>query len=596
MCLTDCRAGSAGLARAFPTASGPAARLLRRSLPAVVAVLFSIGCGSDPTDPDDSGLALSITTHDFGAMAVGGHSSVLVVTVSNTGARPTGTLSVALTGPTSDDFALPRDECSGVQLPGGSTCVVEVEVVPTTLGLRQATLTISEPGGARATASLSGTGSSSGLNLSPTVVTFGETAVGQTGALKTVLVRNTASVASGTLAVTLTGGTAAAFTITRDVCSGTSLQQGASCAIDLRFIPPAGGSHTATLSVSGAAAPSRSVQLLGYAGEPATLTVTPTGSHAFGARQVGNSGPSVTFTIANTGTQPTGALEVRVTGTNPTDFQVAAFGCYPTLAAGATCTVEVNFVPTAVGTRAALVSLTDPFGTNATISVTGEAIPGPPEPTTLTLSPGGSFAFAPTLIAAPVSQLVTVTNPGSSATGPLNTSVLVCDYYYYYGCYPSPGFSLDQDDCEGVSLAPGGSCTVAVVFTPSFVGIETAQFDVYAPGFLGTLALSGTGTGLHTSVTAVSFAPTPVGGASASQTVVITNTGPIPTGSLVVEVSGFVFKIVSNTCAGVSLQAGGFCTVAVRFEPTSPGSRFGALGVSATPGGTIQLQLSGVGL
>jgi hypothetical protein len=570
-------------------------RLLHRYLAPVAASFIALGCGSDPGDPSDSTLTLSTTTHDFGAMAVGGRSPVLVITVSNTGATRTGALTVALAGPTSGDFALRKDDCSGVRLSGGSTCVIEVEVIPTAAGLRQAVLTVTDSGGERVTAALSGTGSSSGLSLSPTIVTFGEAAVGQPGATKTVLVRNLGVIATGAITVAVTGGGAPAFEITRDLCSTTSLARGASCAVDVRFVPASEGSHAATLSATGVSAPSQSVQLIGLASGPTTLTATPPGSHSFAGQTVGTSSLGETFIIANTGTRPSGALAIELTGANTGDFQVSANGCYPTLAAGASCSVIVTFSPMAAGMRAASVRVFDPLGSNVTISVSGEGLPAPLPPAPLTMSPG-SFAFPPTLIGAKVWQTVTVTNPGSAATGPLNTSVLVCDDYYYYGCYPSPSFSLEHDNCDGVGLAPGGSCTVSITFSPIFVGTDVAQFDVSAPGFTGTLALSGIGTGLHASSSGVTFAPTVVGAASASHTIIITNAGSGSTGTLATEISGFVFEIASNTCAGVALAPGGFCTISVRFKPTSPGGRYGSLGISGTPGGTIQIQLYGVGL
>lgn len=590
------RAGPDGSGSAWPSA-GERARGLRclyRCLGPMTAGLIAIGCG-DGFDPSDGALSLSTTTHDFGALSLGGRSPVLVITVSNTGTGSTGTLTVALTGPASDDFALLKDECSGIRLSGGSTCAIEVEAVPSTLGLRQAVVTISGSEGERVTATLSGTGSSSGLSLSPTIATFGEVGVGQTGALKTVIVRNTATTATGPMTVSLTGGGAPAFTITRDICSTTSLERGASCALDVRFAPLTEGSHSATLAVAGASAPSRSVQLLGLGRQPTALTASPAGGHAFGTEFVGNVSAGMSFVITNTGTQPTGALGLRMAGAHPADFQLEAFGCYPTLAAGASCSVEVRFAPTAAGTRTASVIASDPIGSSATIDVVGEALPQLPPPAALRLSIGGPFP--PTLIGASTSQVVTVTNPASTATGPLNTSVLACSYDYYgTGCYPSSSFSLGSDTCDGVSLPAGGSCTASITFRPTFVGVDAAQFEVHAPGFGGTLYLSGTGTGLQPSIDNVNFASTVVGTTSASQTIVITNAGPGSSGSLATEISGFVFEVVSNTCAGVSLAEGGFCTIAVRFKPTAPGGRYGSLGITATPGGTIQIQLFGLGL
>jgi hypothetical protein len=593
----DRRVGADQPATSLHSATPPtsSAGLPRRFLTPALAVFLVAACGSDRFEPNDSGLTLSVATHNFGSLAIGARSPVLAVTVSNSGSSSTGTLSVSLSGPASSDFALPRDLCSGLRLSGSGRCTIEVDVVPTAAGLRQALLTVSGSEGERATATLSGTGSSSGLSLSPTVVAFGEAAVGQTGALKTVVVRNTAVTATGAMTVSVTGAGSSAFTITRDLCSLASLERGASCAIDIRFAPQVAGSLAATLSVAGISAPSRSVQLLGLARQPTSLTASPSGSHIFSATAIGNSSPEATFVILNAGTEATGPLGIQVVGPNPPDFEVVTDGCYPTLAPGATCTVRVTFSPLATGNRSASVSIADALGSSVTINLSGEGISAPAPPTPLTLVPGGSFTFPTTGVGGSVSQTVTVTNPGSAATGPLNTSVLVCDYYYY-GCYPSATFTLAADNCDGVSLPAGGSCTVSITFSPTWVGTEAAEFHVDAAGYTATLGLSGSGVGVQTSISSIEFAPTPVGTTSASQTVVITNSAATPTGTIATEVTGFVFAKVSDTCAGTVLAPGGFCTIAVRFEPTSAGARFGSLGISALPGGTVYVQLHGVGL
>ncbi len=102
-----------------------------RALPALAVALLALGCASDPTDPSDPTLALSVTSHDFGALAIGARSPVLAITVSNSGTAHSGTLAVGLSGPSSGDFQVLKDECSGVRLSRGATCAVEVEVIPT---------------------------------------------------------------------------------------------------------------------------------------------------------------------------------------------------------------------------------------------------------------------------------------------------------------------------------------------------------------------------------------------------------------------------------------------------------------------------------
>lgn len=55
------------------------------------------------------------------------------------------------------------------------------------------------------------------------------------------------------------------------------------------------------------------------------------------------------------------------------------------------------------------------------------------------------------------------------------------------------------------------------------------------------------------------------------------------------------FAVLSNTC-GASIGPGGMCTVTVRFDPVSLGTRNGTLTASATPGGSVMASLTGQGV
>jgi hypothetical protein len=55
------------------------------------------------------------------------------------------------------------------------------------------------------------------------------------------------------------------------------------------------------------------------------------------------------------------------------------------------------------------------------------------------------------------------------------------------------------------------------------------------------------------------------------------------------------FFITKDTCQGNSLEAGGSCTVSLKFRPTSAVAKTGSLVVSGNPGGTSTVPLTGTG-
>jgi hypothetical protein len=104
-------------------------------------------------------------------------------------------------------------------------------------------------------------------------------------------------------------------------------------------------------------------------------------------------------------------------------------------------------------------------------------------------------------------------------------------------------------------------------------------------------------------VTPASFASTPIGQASASQTLTVTNTGGVPAGSttgLVASLSGtdagdFRLATSATPCTG-ALAAAAHCTVVVTFNPSSAGGKTATLTVTGAPGGSVSVPLTGAGL
>ncbi|MGC1228038.1 MAG: choice-of-anchor D domain-containing protein, partial [Candidatus Sulfotelmatobacter sp.] len=109
--------------------------------------------------------------------------------------------------------------------------------------------------------------------------------------------------------------------------------------------------------------------------------------------------------------------------------------------------------------------------------------------------------------------------------------------------------------------------------------------------------LSGTGTVMSFSPTAVNFGDQTVGTASAGAPITLSNVGSSAVSLTSIAISGTDPQdfFESNHC-GTSLGAKSSCTIIVRFKPTTQGARSAQVTVSDTGGGSPQtLALSGTG-
>jgi centrosomal CEP192-like protein len=104
-------------------------------------------------------------------------------------------------------------------------------------------------------------------------------------------------------------------------------------------------------------------------GSPA-VTLSPS-SLTFGSQTVETTSPAQTVTLSNTGTATLSISRIAITGTNSGDFGESN-NCGTSVAAGAQCTINVTFTPTAAGTRTATLSVSDNASASPqTVSLTG---------------------------------------------------------------------------------------------------------------------------------------------------------------------------------------------------------------------------------
>lgn len=134
---------------------------------------------------------------------------------------------------------------------------------------------------------------------------------------------------------------------------------------------------------------------------------------------------------------------------------------------------------------------------------------------------------------------------------------------------PETGVSVDASAC-GSALAAGASCTLALTYAPSMVGVLADQWGVgSAEGGTAHLALLGRAVpaarGLSVSPPALEFGAVDIGTTSAPQMLTVTNNGSVTIPHLTMNSTDSQSFVFDDQCP--MLMAGESCQIAVRFKP-----------------------------
>jgi len=229
------------------------------------------------------------------------------------------------------------------------------------------------------------------------------------------------------------------------------------------------------------------------AGSPQSVSLTGTGttvpganlspaSLAFGSEPLGITTAAQSITLTNGGSAALSISSIALTGTNPGDF-AQTNNCGSSVAAGTHCTFIVTFKPTATGTRTAAVTLTDnATGSPQTVNLSGT---GGSTGAVASLSPSSlNFGNEPVNMISS-SQVITLNNTGNAALS--ITSIAFTG---------TNATDFTQVDTCGATVAAGGNCTIAILFTPLASGARVASLTLTdnASGSPQSASLSGTGT------------------------------------------------------------------------------------------------------
>ena len=227
----------------------------------------------------------------------------------------------------------------------------------------------------------------------------------------------------------------------------------------------------------------------------AAATLTPTEAD-FGTQAIGFTSATQSFTFTNNSTFSDTVNVLTTSG----DYKIASSDC-SVVASGASCTVNVNFTPTALGTRTGI--LTAGAGAQTLIaSLTGKGVP------VISVSVA-SLSFGSVDVGATRSAVLTVQNAAP-------------------GAIPFPGVTATGDFTAattcGSTLSVGASCSVTVTFKPTTTGARTGTLSASsASDAYSNLNDTLTGNGIDFTI-----AISPAAGSVIAGTTAITNVSMAP--------------------------------------------------------------------
>lgn len=291
----------------------------------------------------------------------------------------------------------------------------------------------------------------------------------------------------------------------------------------------------------------------------------------------------VVFTVRNAGGGTTGTPTAVVTG----DFAIPAGGnkCAGGLNANATCTIDVIFKPGSAGGKNGTLTVSAPVGGMVVANLTGNGAT-----TGLRITPETRDFGTAAVNATGTTVTFSVENNGGVAVSALMISVTGADF-----AIPMMGSKC------GATLDVGAKCAVDVQFAPKAAGDRTGT--LVATGTAGATAVSAT-AGLSgkaqsaariiASTMTQAFAGA-INTTSAVVNITIANVGDQTSGVPTVALAGTNAGEFSMTNGCITpLLGNGTCTVGIAFKPTSEGMKTASLTVTAMPGGTATVALTGL--
>lgn len=462
---------------------------------------------------------------------------------------------------TSNDSFKVDSDC-GTSLEPGASCVINAELTNTQPGFHYYPLAVNGAGQDQVLLKISGTitdtsGTRARLVFDQKELAFGTLPSGQAMTLSGILKNSGAQDAS--LKSIKFSPTSPEYKQTNN-CPAV-LTSGQSCDVSVTF---QGANKQVTQTALVATTADDMEAGLDLSGVSAYAQLKATSTVDFGTVLANGNAATRPIVLSNGGVTPiTGIAAAVVSG----PYSVTANNCLSVIEALKSCTVQVAFTPTGVGSQSGQLSVPSANGGTVTVQLSG----------TGTLSDlqvsSNSLTFADTAIGSNSKQNLTLTNKGPDAA-PIDS----------IGMYLGKAEFNQSNNCSG-TLQSGASCTIAVQFTPTVVGAREgglAVQGVYNPALTVDLAGSAFLQKLIVGPTVVSFGDILIGTAAPVKTVTLSNPSEMAAtlSKISVTANDAVF-VQTNNCPA-SLSNGQSCTISVQGTPSSASEAIGAITVQTS--------------
>ncbi len=519
---------------------------------------------------------ISPTSLTFAGQAIGSTSVAQAVTFAYP-AGATGSLtlnSVAVSGANSADFT--ATATPGTLTAFGQSRQVSVTFAPQAAGgagSRSATLTINDSTGAY-TVALTGTATSPSFSATPSPLSFADTLAKTTSAATPLTITNNGTANLHISSLSITGTNSTEFTVI--TATPIDIAAGANATVNLTFTPANSGARTATINITDNASGSPHTVTLNGNGIAPLININPS-PVAFGNQTVNFTSNPIQVTISNNGTAALTVSAMGLSGANAADFTFSPPAPL-NIAAGNNAIVTMTFKPTTAAAETATLTLTDNTVQGVhTVSVTGTGVvPG------VSASPS-PVQFGNQLLNSPSSPMtVTITNTGLGTLQISDLSISGTNF----ADFAFPGSFTKPTQLNPITIAPNGTTTVPLIFTPSKTpeGAETATLNITSNASPQAVTLNGTGVAPHFATTptpTLTFASQLKGTSSAPQIFTITNSGGADLSVSAIAFSGanagdFAFSPAAPTFPIVVAKNGGTAQLSVIFTPS------GSAGETAT--------------
>ena len=214
------------------------------------------------------------------------------------------------------------------------------------------------------------------ISITPEDISFGSVQAGLS-AQQSVTITNTGNTGLGLSNIFIDGTDADVFTVTNQC--GSSLAPEASCAVDVTFAPSTEGTRNATLTIESTDPENESVSVplsgKGTLAPTPEISVTPESVDL--GRVLSGTSATAQVTVDNNGNAALQIDSITLTGANAADF-IQTNDC-TTVAAGESCTIDLNYTAGAPGVSNAtlVVRSNDPETAETSVSVTAESYEEP---------------------------------------------------------------------------------------------------------------------------------------------------------------------------------------------------------------------------